>query len=137
VTPELRARVIESLSALARARLSEEPDERLESFALAEGFNLDGLTEETMAAFRGPSCECDSLRARLEQEALAKAALHATCERLLSEVATRDVRISRQQQDLDLSGRAVERALEALHSTTLREPPPSRTEVVGDAVVHR
>lgn len=63
-------------------------------------------------------------------------ALRATCKRLLSEIGDRDAKISRLHQDLELQGRAIERSLEALHSTTPREPP-RRTEVVGEAVIHR
>ncbi|HXN32106.1 MAG TPA: hypothetical protein VN894_09595, partial [Polyangiaceae bacterium] len=68
MTPELRARLVEALSALARAKLSEASDAELRGFALAEGISLDGLTEEVIAAFRGPSCQCVELTAELERE---------------------------------------------------------------------
>jgi hypothetical protein len=52
------------------------------------------------------------------KEFTAKAALAATCDRLLLEVADRDAKIARQRHDLELSGRAIDRTLGVIPGVT-------------------
>ena len=102
----------------------------------------DALVADWYATVRDPECalsmeELYRLIEAVAKEFTAKAALAATCDRLLLEVADRDVQIARLRESLDRSGWAIERCLEAMHSSTLREPTKPTVEVVGDSLVHR
>ena len=112
-------------------------DEEEESLVKAFGELDRELVGASAKSATGYQRDLDKALAALAQEHIAKVALAATAERLLLEIADRDVQIARLREDLDRSGRAIERCLEAMHSSTLREPTKPTVEVVGDSLVHR
>ena len=91
----------------------------------------DALVADWYATVRDPECalsmgELYRLIEAVAKEFTAKAALRATCDRLLVEIADRDAtiaakdaKIERLYRDLELGGRAIERVLGVINGTVV------------------
>ena len=95
---------------------------RIKEAAARDGQSIEAWLDEAAAAHLAAS---DARAAGLPTERA----------RFLSAISERDCTIARLRRNAELSGRAIDRCLESLHSTTRGEPP--RTEMVWDRLVRR